>query len=99
MKEENNATKKQSQANAAVKQPSAQDAESDRIFRHLRITAKCGTVVRTLTFPITHEMEDWMWELDSLYGDPTTLPHETFELEGNGKMKLSLSILSFERKF
>ena len=98
MKEENNATKKQSKANAAMNQPSAQDAD-DRVFRHLRITAKCGTVVRTLTFPITPEMEDWMWELDSLYGDPTTLPHETFELEGNGKMKLSLSILSFERKF
>lgn len=88
----NNATEKQPSANATEKPSKAG-------FNWLKIKAKAGTVERTLSFPIKPEFEDWLWELDALYGDPNHDPNSTFELEGNGRMKITLSIETFQQKF
>ena len=97
----NNATKKQASANA-TDEPSAANSQPKRkegYYNWLKIKAKAGTVERTLSFPIKPEFEDWLWELDALYGDPDHDPNSTFELEGNGRMKISLSIVNFQKKF
>lgn len=102
----NNATKTQSSANATKTQPSASIAEATVsqgylpwVSNRLKFTAKCGTVERSLTFPITKEIEDWIWQVYSLYGEPEVEPEDTFELEGNGKMKITLSIVNFKKTF
>lgn len=101
-----NATKTQSSANATKKQPSASIAEATvsqgylpGVSNRLKFTAKCGTVERSLTFPINAEIEDWIWAVYSLYGEPEVEPEDTFELEGSGKMKITLSIVNFKKTF
>ena len=101
----NNATKTQSSANA-TKQSSASRAEAtvshgylQGVSNRLKFTAKCGTVERSLTFPINKDIEDWILEVYSLYGEPEVSPEDSFELEGNGKMKITLSIVNFKKTF
>ena len=102
----NNATKTQSSANATKKQSSASRAEAtvsqgylQGVSNRLKFTAKCGTVERSLTFPINKDIEDWIWQVYSLYGEPEVSPEDSFELEGNGKMKITLSIVNFKKTF
>jgi len=96
----NNATKTQSSANNAETTVQAgQRQPSMGCVNYLKFTAKVGTVERSLTFPIQKDFEDWLWELDSIYGDPSIEPRESYELEGNSKMKITLSIVNYKRKF
>ena len=101
----NNATKKQPSANATKKPSSAKPEqqldhpEQTMTGNWLKFSAKCGPVERSLTFPIKPEFEDWLWELYALYGEPDTDPRASFELEGNAKMKFSLSIVNFKQNF
>lgn len=90
-----NATKKRPSANA-TDEPSAANPRKNN---WLKIKAKLGTVERTLSFPIKPEFEDWIWELYALYMEPGFDPRDTFELEGNGKMKFSMSIVNFQKNF
>ncbi len=101
-----NATKTQSSANATKTQPSASIAEATvsqgylpGVSNRLKFTAKCGTVERSLTFPINADIEDWIWQVYSLFGEPDVESEDTFEFEGNGKMKITLSIVNFKKTF
>lgn len=102
----NNATNKKQPSANATKQSSASRAEAtvsqgylSGVSNRLKFTAKCGTVERSLTFPINADIEDWIWQVYSLFGEPDVAPEDTFELEGNGKMKITLSIVNFKKTF
>lgn len=63
---------------------------------YLKFTASRGKVTRTLKFPITKEIEDYVWKLDELYGNGNG---ESFEVEGNRNIKIRLSIVDYEKDF
>lgn len=94
-----NATKKRPSANATKMEHSDEKQPDMGSVSYLKFTARSGIAERSVIFPIPRDFEDWIMKLESLYGDPSVDPKNTFRSDGNRNMELRLSIEHFYRKF
>ena len=70
-----------------------------RKTKKMCITAECGRVRKSVTFPVPEELTEWMNEVSRKRleneGDDT----QTFVVEGGRSMVIKLSILNYGERF
>lgn len=76
----------------------------EREIKKMCISAKCGNVEKSVTFPIPADWEDWMKELSAkraaaIEAGQTPTSDTTFEVEGLRSMGIKINIFKFGEKF
>ena len=71
----------------------------ERKTKKMYVSAECGRIRKSVTFPVPEELTEWMNEISRKKLEYEGDDSQTFVVEGGRSMVIKLSILNYGERF